>query len=340
MTDWYSTPFRKYDPSLGRFHGVDALAELYPGITPSHFGANNPVNFNDPTGLETQPGDPENGGDGGAGSGIMAWLRQSEFAMYGYERISSAERGHGGSNTGMSGTAGSGFHWSDYYRSPTDPMWTTSGLAVAYGNVEFYNGVCDCMVNAIEFLRFGEQNGYQNLTLRSKAEQALQQAREDRMLSREYQVVLYSPEGRLGDPVFHNTSDPEGRSELVEVDGLFDWIYALPGAFVNKPTKDFDTGPSNKEFWADIWEEMLSHLAGVVLEVNPNTNSEVPSSEEQIVETATEANKVFIESTPWFSVNTSRLGVDSTFQVNDSTTVVESWLTRDATGTIMNVRID
>ncbi|MEP1781521.1 RHS repeat-associated core domain-containing protein, partial [Reichenbachiella sp.] len=51
MTDWYMTPFRKYDPSLGRFHGEDALADLMPGITPSHFGYNNPIMTNDPTGL-------------------------------------------------------------------------------------------------------------------------------------------------------------------------------------------------------------------------------------------------------------------------------------------------
>ncbi|MEP2510075.1 MAG: DUF6443 domain-containing protein [Reichenbachiella sp.] len=65
MTDWYSTPFRKYDPSLGRFHGVDALADLYTGVSPSQFAGNNPIKYNDPTGLTTAPGDPENGGDGG-----------------------------------------------------------------------------------------------------------------------------------------------------------------------------------------------------------------------------------------------------------------------------------
>ncbi|MDW3210924.1 MAG: RHS repeat-associated core domain-containing protein [Reichenbachiella sp.] len=55
MTDWYSTPFRKYDPSLGRFHGVDALASMYPSLTPSQFGLNNPIMGNDPTGLKTDP---------------------------------------------------------------------------------------------------------------------------------------------------------------------------------------------------------------------------------------------------------------------------------------------
>jgi hypothetical protein len=36
---------------LGRFHGIDALAEMFPGITPMHFGLNDPIQFNDPMGL-------------------------------------------------------------------------------------------------------------------------------------------------------------------------------------------------------------------------------------------------------------------------------------------------
>ena len=47
--------FRQYDNALGRFHGMDALAELMPWITPYHFGFNNPVYWSDPTGLV--PGD-------------------------------------------------------------------------------------------------------------------------------------------------------------------------------------------------------------------------------------------------------------------------------------------
>jgi hypothetical protein len=53
LTDlhWDETPFRPYDAQLGRFHGVDLLADMFPGITPMHFGYNNPVLFNDPSGL-------------------------------------------------------------------------------------------------------------------------------------------------------------------------------------------------------------------------------------------------------------------------------------------------
>ena len=43
--------YRPYDNSLGRFHSVDALAETQYSYTPYHFGFNNPVYWNDPSGL-------------------------------------------------------------------------------------------------------------------------------------------------------------------------------------------------------------------------------------------------------------------------------------------------
>jgi len=47
----YETPFRGYDAQLGIFRQVDLLAPLFSSITPFHFGYNNPVSLNDPTGL-------------------------------------------------------------------------------------------------------------------------------------------------------------------------------------------------------------------------------------------------------------------------------------------------
>ena len=49
--DYYETPLRRYDAQVGRFTGVDMLAEMYANITPYQFGANNPISMNDPTGL-------------------------------------------------------------------------------------------------------------------------------------------------------------------------------------------------------------------------------------------------------------------------------------------------
>jgi len=50
----YMTAQRFYDQSLGRFHGIDALADLIPSITPSAYGFNNPIMFNDPTRLMSE----------------------------------------------------------------------------------------------------------------------------------------------------------------------------------------------------------------------------------------------------------------------------------------------
>jgi RHS repeat-associated protein len=50
-TNWYETDFRPYDQQVGRFTGVDALAEKFMSLTPFHYSYNNPMSFNDPTGL-------------------------------------------------------------------------------------------------------------------------------------------------------------------------------------------------------------------------------------------------------------------------------------------------
>ncbi|MEO9964791.1 MAG: RHS repeat-associated core domain-containing protein [Reichenbachiella sp.] len=118
MTDWYSTPFRKYDPSLGRFHGVDALAEWNMTVGPGSFAHNNPIMYNDPTGLDDNDGeaaedDDDPGQTAGGGGNPFAWMVSSEFSMHGYNNVASASRGHGGQNTGASAIAGSGDHWSD-----------------------------------------------------------------------------------------------------------------------------------------------------------------------------------------------------------------------------------
>ena len=47
--------FRLYDGALGRFAGIDILADLYQSHSPYHFGYNNPISFADPTGLHSEP---------------------------------------------------------------------------------------------------------------------------------------------------------------------------------------------------------------------------------------------------------------------------------------------
>ena len=53
----YETPFRSYDAQLGRFWQVEPLADIYVGVSMYQFGYNNPVSFNDPTGLSSDTGD-------------------------------------------------------------------------------------------------------------------------------------------------------------------------------------------------------------------------------------------------------------------------------------------
>jgi RHS repeat-associated protein len=47
----YETPFRSYDPQIGRFHQVDKLAEIARELSIYVFASNNPISRNDPLGL-------------------------------------------------------------------------------------------------------------------------------------------------------------------------------------------------------------------------------------------------------------------------------------------------
>ncbi|SFF51945.1 RHS repeat-associated core domain-containing protein [Thermoflexibacter ruber] len=51
---WHETAFRSYDPQVGRFHQIDPLADLFTGINPYQFGYNNPIAFNDLSGLASE----------------------------------------------------------------------------------------------------------------------------------------------------------------------------------------------------------------------------------------------------------------------------------------------
>ncbi|GEP97522.1 hypothetical protein CCY01nite_37820 [Chitinophaga cymbidii] len=53
--NWYETPFRSYDPQIGRFHQMDPLSTDYPDWSPYTYAVNDPINMNDPMGLEATP---------------------------------------------------------------------------------------------------------------------------------------------------------------------------------------------------------------------------------------------------------------------------------------------
>jgi RHS repeat-associated protein len=51
----YETPFRGYDPQIGRFWQIDAMADDYASWSPYTFALDNPMFFNDPSGLASEP---------------------------------------------------------------------------------------------------------------------------------------------------------------------------------------------------------------------------------------------------------------------------------------------
>ena len=50
--------FRMYDNAIGRFHSIDKMTDIMPSLSPYRFAFNNPVLWNDPTGLLEGKGDP------------------------------------------------------------------------------------------------------------------------------------------------------------------------------------------------------------------------------------------------------------------------------------------
>jgi len=48
--------FRMYDGALGRFMGIDLLADMFAEHSPYHFAYNDPVSFADPSGLQSGSG--------------------------------------------------------------------------------------------------------------------------------------------------------------------------------------------------------------------------------------------------------------------------------------------
>jgi RHS repeat-associated protein len=52
---WDETPYRIYDKQLGIFWQTDELADMFSDVSPYQYAYNNPINYNDPTGLSAAP---------------------------------------------------------------------------------------------------------------------------------------------------------------------------------------------------------------------------------------------------------------------------------------------
>jgi RHS repeat-associated protein len=136
-TQWYEMFFRGYDPALGRFMQIDPLANVTASLTPYHYGANDPVYWNDPTGL-------------------LVYNRKWGEPIF--NDVSRVYRNGGPYNNFWSGGGGVG-----------------SGSLVFGNNYDFgptiYNEWCNCNVSATEVVMWDPTN--QRATYRDRAQEAI-----------------------------------------------------------------------------------------------------------------------------------------------------------------------
>jgi len=143
---YYETPIRNYDPQIGRFTGIDVLAEYTYGINPYQFCINNPVMFIDPDGM--RPWAPsESGQDGGAqidyssyssGNGRYDWSRaetwEADNALIGWAEDLAIWIGGSGSE--------SNYNYGTYY-------FTSEGRFITSTNGGDYNRLFIISINNV-----------------------------------------------------------------------------------------------------------------------------------------------------------------------------------------------
>ncbi|MBL3656701.1 DUF6443 domain-containing protein [Fulvivirga sediminis] len=149
-TQTYQTSFRSYDPALGRFYGADALAGNAPSLSPYRYGFNNPVMFNDPSGLFENGWTPltgfdtSEGGVGGGGSSngtsVSAYWagHWAQAGAVGAQRNAAMMSGHNFNNRYGKST----LEYRDNYKR--QKIWNqayASGEAVTYRNDGYYSTV-------------------------------------------------------------------------------------------------------------------------------------------------------------------------------------------------------
>lgn len=103
--EYYNTFYRKYDAQIGRFTGVDILAEATYGFTPFHFGGNNPTLFNDPNGalMAADEGRARKGPDGNYHAPWVANMLWNDKGFYSLEDLGYNYSGGGGSYFSLRG---------------------------------------------------------------------------------------------------------------------------------------------------------------------------------------------------------------------------------------------
>ncbi|NJL55356.1 hypothetical protein HC928_09350 [bacterium] len=132
---FYETDFRGYDPQLGRFHGYDLLASAFSGITPYQFGFNNPVSFNDPTGLCPEcPTGAKEGDEYKSSGGAVYHYTDSGWVREGGSTdviTVEAKREDGNSSSAESKAETTGYHGFDMTLA-SDPGAASRGRKISY----------------------------------------------------------------------------------------------------------------------------------------------------------------------------------------------------------------
>ena len=106
----YSTFYRRYDATIGRFLGVDPLADVFGNETPFHYASNDPVNANDPSGaLTVFQGRLQDDGTRGqsslTGAGVIKTLFETDPTGFGLGALSHNNGGNLGASIGNFGNA-------------------------------------------------------------------------------------------------------------------------------------------------------------------------------------------------------------------------------------------
>jgi RHS repeat-associated protein len=84
--NYSNTFYRKYDAQIGRFTGVDMLAEKFASINPYQFGFDNPVMFNDPLGDQSNGnGRMQKGPDGNYHAGWVNKMMWNNAGFFDWE---------------------------------------------------------------------------------------------------------------------------------------------------------------------------------------------------------------------------------------------------------------
>lgn len=128
QSGWYETPFRGYDAALGRFMQVDALATRTMDLSPYHYAGNNPVRFNDPTGLYASP--DYNSIRDVVESGFIEQFSSKRTGSRRDRRNAIRQNFSMKGYTYSSIMPGSGNHWSDGMGHFND--WTANGGSASY----------------------------------------------------------------------------------------------------------------------------------------------------------------------------------------------------------------